>query len=189
MDGRYVRGVRRRFATIQQRNFHNFGLWDYLYYAYVKGIRVEPLLNHLNYEHESVDQILKDEVDWTYYGGHHHESYYTRFVQSYLLPRKFNIDRRRTELSALIRSGQADRGEALKTLAETAYAFDDELVDYALSKLGLTRSDFDAIMAQPAKSFRDYPSYFPLIKACRLPIRVACNLGLVPRLLYLKFLG
>ena len=34
-----------------------------------------------------------------YYGGKHYESIYTRFYQAYLLPRKFDIDKRKAHYS------------------------------------------------------------------------------------------
>ena len=37
--------------------------------------------------------MLTEEVGWINYGGKHHESMYTGFFQSYILTRKFNIDK------------------------------------------------------------------------------------------------
>ena len=82
-----------------------------------------------------------------YYGGHHHESYYTHFFQSYYLPHKFNIDKRKTEYSAFIRTGQMTREEALKEINENSYPYDKELVDYVISKLGIDKKEFDEIFS------------------------------------------
>ena len=36
-----------------------------------------------------------DKLKWKDTGGHHHESVFTKFFQSYYLPKKFNIDKRK----------------------------------------------------------------------------------------------
>jgi hypothetical protein len=42
-------------------------------------------------------------------------------------------------------------------------------------------------MAAPQKSFQDYPTYYPFIKAMQAPVKIASDLGLIPSLLYSKF--
>ena len=42
------------------------------------------------------------------------ESIVTKFFQSYLLPKKFNIDKRRAHLSSMIISNQITKGRSLK---------------------------------------------------------------------------
>lgn len=190
LDGRYVKSVHDQFGNVKLNDFHNFTVSDFVNYGYIKGIKVVNILNYMTYEHENVDKVLKEEMDWTYYGGHHYESTYTRFIQSYYLPAKFNIDRRRTELSALTRAGQQTRDMALELLSTSPIEGDwEDLRDYVLAKLDLSRADFDTIMNAPNKSFRDYPTYYPLIQSLRLPLKIATALNILPRLMYLKFLG
>jgi len=121
--------------------------------------------------------VLQDELGWVYYGGKHYESIYTRFFQAYILPRKFNADKRKAHLSALICAGEITREQAQTALQEpicpeTLLRQDKEFV---VKKLGLTEDEFDAIMARPRKTIRDYPSYentwyLKLLRICyRLP--------------------
>lgn len=133
--------------------------------------------------------MLEREVGWIYYGGHHHESHYTHFFQSFLLPQKFNIDKRKVEYSALVRSGQMARDEALKEICEKPYPYDQELVDYTIKKLGLSPAEFEEIMTAEIRTFHDYPTYFPLMRRLRLPVKIATDLNLLPSLLYQKYLG
>jgi N-acetyl sugar amidotransferase len=189
MDGRYVNSVHRIFGGEKLKTVPNFTLFDLVYYTLVRRIKVVPILNYVEYKHKEVGQILERELDWEYYGGHHHESYYTHFFQSYLLPQKFNIDKRIQEYSALIRSGYMRREEALQEIAAHPYEFSEELVDYTIRKLGLSVEDFKRIMEAPIKSFHDYPTYYPLMKALRLPVKIAVDQGLLPSLLYQKYLG
>ena len=102
---------------------------------------------------------------------------------------KFNIDKRKTELSALVRSGQISREDALKEISHSDYIHDDKTVSYAIHKLGLTTEEFDKIMNLPVKSHDDYKTYLPLIRLLRYPIKIAAKMRLVPQILYLKYTG
>ena len=146
-------------------------------------------LQYFDYRHKDAMELLQKELDWKYYGGHHHESTFTHFFQSYFLPTKFNIDKRKLEYSALIRSGQMTREAALKDIHEHLYPYDKEVVSYTISKLGLTQDEFKAILSAPLKTFHDYSTYYPIIKAAKIPIWVACELKLLPGIFYQKYLG
>ena len=189
MDGRYIRSVHSRYGTGKIKSFPVLSLSQLLYKIFVKRIKEVRLLEYVEYNKREVKEILKKELDWVDYGGHHHESNYTRFFQSYMLPKKFGIDKRKTEFSAWVRSGHMDRAEALAALKSEEYPYSDEDVKYMLKKLDISEDDFSAIIKAPVKSFRDYPTYQPLIRAMRWPIKMASKAGLVPEILYLKYGG
>ena len=189
MDGRYIKSVHKLFGTRKLKNYPNMTMWDVFYYRFIRGIKVVPLLTYMPYNQKEVDKTLSEELDWVYSGGHHHESYYTEFFQSYYLPKKFNIDKRKIEYSALIRSGQMSREDGLKEIEEQEYPYNEEVVHYSINKLGLSKDEFEQIMKSPLKSFHDYPTYYPLIKALKGPISIANRLNMFPKHLYLKFLG
>ncbi len=188
MDGRYIRGIQAKFGSAKITSCPVMSLSELLYYTFVKRIQVINVPEFIQYEHEHVNKVLEERLGWQYSGGHHHESVYTEFFQSYYLPRKFNIDKRKLEYSALIRSGQMTREDALKDL-EKPYEFNPEIVDYTIAKLGLTPEEFREIIEEPPRSFRDYPSYYSAIRASRIPIKIACNLNLLPHVFYEKYLG
>lgn len=188
MDGRYIRSIHARFGKTTISSFPIMSMSRLLYYTLVRGIRMIDVPEFIEYKHSEVNEVLANKLGWKYYGGHHHESVYTEFFQSYYLPKKFGIDKRKLEYSALIRSGQMKREDALREL-EKPYPFNSEIVDYTLSKLGLSKEEFQKIMDAPRKSFRDYPSYYPLMKLGRYPIKVACSLHLLPPVFYEKYLG
>src|SRR5664280_184726 len=177
MDPLYVRSVHKQFGKIKKfKSFPHMTLLKLQYYIWIKRIREVRLMEFIDYRKNEVDGILTKELDWEYYGGHHHENLYTRFFQSYYLPRKFDIDKRKTELSALVRSGQISRGEALQEISHSDYLYDKKTVAYTISKLGLTQEEFDKIMNLPVKSHYDYMTYLPLIRLLRYPIRIAARL-------------
>lgn len=187
MDGKYIKSIQEKFGTKKLKTFPNFFLTDMIYYTFIKNIKTVPLLNYVSYERADVDKILKEKLHWVYSGGHHHESFFTHFFQSYYLPQKFKLDKRKIEYSALIRSGQLKREKALKEIQEKTYEYDQELVNYTVSKIGFTPKEFEKIMKSPRKTFRDYPNYYSMIKFFKIPLKIASNLGIIPKILYQKF--
>lgn len=188
MDGRYIREIYKQYGTMRITSFPIMSLSELLYYTFIKKIKVINVPEFIEYEHAKVGDVLKHHLGWRYYGGHHHESTYTEFFQSYYLPKKFNIDKRKLEYSALIRSGQMKREDALNEIHEP-YPYNKQIIDYTIRKLGFTEVEFEQIMESEPKSFLDYPSYYPIIKACKIPIKTACNLNLLPHIFYEKYLG
>ena len=114
--------------------------------------------------------------------GKHYESIYTRFFQGYILPRKFNIDKRRAHLSSLICSGQMTRDEALADLCSNSYteAMQQDDRTYVVKKLGLSEAEFDRIMALPLKTFLDYPTDYAALNRIRRLVRRARRFGFKP---------
>ena len=88
-----------------------------------------------------------------------------------------------------MRSGQMTREEALKEIRENPYPYDKEIVDYTISKLGLTKEEFEEILSAETKTFLDYPTYYPIIRALRVPIKLACKFGILPEIFYEKYLS
>ena len=104
--------------------------------------------------------VLKEELDWKYYGGKHYESKFTGFVQSYYQYEKFNLDYRRATFSTQICTGEMKREEALKDLNEKPYNQEkiNIEIDYISKKLGIEKNEFLDIFNSPAKSYKDYPN-------------------------------
>ena len=188
MDPLYVRDVHSKFGKIKKiESFPHMTLANLQYYIWIKGIREFRLMEYIDYNKDKVDIVLKDKLDWEYYGGHHHENNYTKFFQSYYLPKKFNIDKRKTELSALVRSGQKTRQEALIEIASKSYEYKQETINFAINKLGLSTADWQKIMDAPIKSHDDYRTLLPVMRSLKAPIKLATNLKVLPKILYLKY--
>ena len=186
-DGRYIKSVHRKFGVTKLKNFPNLSIANLLHYVFVKRVHIVPLLAYIDYNKEDAKRVLEQELDWTYYGGHHFESEYTTFI-IYLRGKKFGIDTRKIEYSALVRSGQKRREEAL-ALIEAPFIEDTELVRACITKLGLSNAEFEAILAAEPKTFIDYPTYYTIIRALRVPIKLACRVNLLPAIFYEKYLG
>ncbi len=187
MDPLYLKAVHRRFGSKKITSFPIMSMMKLLKYMFIKRVKEVRLMEFMDYQKSKVDGVLKEKVNWQYYGGHHHENSFTKFFQSYYLPQKFNIDKRKTELSALIRSGQITREKALEELNASGYKFEQEAIDYAINKLGLTKEEFQEIMDNENKSHRNYRTLLPVMRLSKLPIKIAARFKLVPSILYLKY--
>jgi hypothetical protein len=106
----------------------------------------------MNYSKSEAVKILKKEYGFIPYPYKHYESFFTRFYQGYLLPRKFGVDKRKVHLSNLIMSGDLLRDDALKLLKEDPYHTETTLendIVYFLKKMGFTRKDLDDYLTRP----------------------------------------
>ncbi len=162
-DLRLIKSIQKIFGNARLKSFPTFSLFEWIYYTFVKRIKYFPVLNYVPYVKKDAVQLLRKELDWKPYGHKHYESIFTRFFQGYILPRKFNIDKRKAHLSTLICSDQMTKEEALEEMKRDIYPPQEikEDKEYVIKKLGLTEEEFNKIMLQPVKTFRNYPnSYF-----------------------------
>ncbi|MBS3168420.1 N-acetyl sugar amidotransferase [Candidatus Woesearchaeota archaeon] len=189
MDGRYIKNIHKTFGKIKSiKSFPILSATEIAYYTFIKKIREVRILEYMDYNRKEVNALLERQFDWKYYGGHHHESIYTQFFQSYYLIKKFNIDKRKKDYSAMVRSGQMNRKEAIK-LINKPYPVDEQIVNYTINKLGLSKAEFEKIMQEQPKSFQDYPNYYNYIQTFKFPIKIGCKLNLFPKILELKYLN
>ncbi len=161
MDWKYVKNIHKKFGKVKLNDFYHYTMYDYVNYRILKNIKTIQILNYIDYNKEEAKKIIKKELDWEDYGSKHHESIYTRFVQAYILPKKFDIDKRKAHLSSLICSGQITREEALKEMKKNIYPPEKIKEDkqFVLDKLEISEKEFNQLLSLPPKSFLDYPSY------------------------------
>ena len=117
-------------------------------------------------------------MGWKDYGGKHNENIYTAFIGNYLLPRKSNIDKRRTYLSAQIREGKITKAAAKKVLtASTPFNLDDlgERKDHILHL-----ANTSPIGNREAYKMTNFKGYWPLFW-------LLMKLGIFPVTAYNKY--
>ncbi len=165
-DWKYIKSVHKIFGTKKLKKYPHYTLFDTFNYLFVKRIKLISILNYIDYNKEEVMKVLQQDLDWKYYGGKHYESVYTRFYQAYILPKKFNIDKRIGHQSDLIRSGNVTREQALeeikKEIADPALLAQDK--EFVIKKLSLTEAGFEDIMNAKPKLFTDYPNNFDKVQ-------------------------
>ena len=172
-DFRYILNVHRAFGTRPLRTYPHYSLPKLFEYMVMRRIRITSILDYVTYEKNEAMRTIQDELGWVYYGGKHYESIYTRFFQAYVLPRKFNIDKRRAHYSNLVLSEQMTREGALRALGEPTYPEKGLLEDleYSTKKLGLSEKEFDDIMQLPVRTFLDYSTNYHVLNHVKKAIR------------------
>jgi N-acetyl sugar amidotransferase len=159
-DTKYFNYIQKTFGTMKARKFPNFGFQTEMYYKLIKGIKIIYLLNYVDYNKTEAMKVLQEELDWRYYGGKHHESHFTKFVQSYLLPKKFDLDYRKATLSSQICAGETTREMALEELKAPIYNEEDmeREKDYIAKKLSISKEELNKIIELPGKYYDEYPN-------------------------------
>jgi N-acetyl sugar amidotransferase len=159
-DLKHLLAIHRRFGKVPLRTLPKISLKGFLFYVFVKKIRILSILNYVDYKKSKAMKMIEKELGWRYYGSKHFESIYTRFFQGYILPIKFGFDKRRAHLSTLICGGEISREEALIEMGKKPYAGNNLEEDkmYVIKKLGITELEFEQIMNIPVKSYADYPN-------------------------------
>lgn len=159
-DLKLLKSICKKFGTRKMKTFPSFDWKAEIYYKLFRGIRIVYILNLLPYNKSDALALLKEKVGYHEYGGKHHESVYTRFVQSYIQPVKFNLDYRRATYSSQICSGEMTRENALELLKDPSYENlqADKDKDYASKKFGISLEEFEDILKSPPKSYKDYPN-------------------------------
>lgn len=161
-DSCNIKSIYKKFGNnIKLKTYPMLSFWEYIAYHYFKKGKSIALLNYINYDKNTAKKILINEYCWRDYGGKHYESKITHFYQAYLLPKKFNIDKRKAHLSSLICSGQISREIALQELAIPLYdpVKLNEDIAYFKKKIGLMNDVYlNIIMDKPHKHF-DYSAY------------------------------
>ena len=182
-DWRYIKDVHKKYGTIPLKTYPHFNFTYLFYINIIRNVRTISILNYVDYNKEYVMSILQDKLGWEYYGGKHYESIYTRFYQSYILPKKFGVDKRYGHLSDLINAGQLKKEDALVEIKKPPYPVNMQEQDkvYVTKKLGLNLEEFDSIMTSKVKSFRGYKNSFDFVKILKKIVNKLRLLGMYPR--------
>ena len=182
-DWRYIKDIHKKFGNVKLKTFPHFGFFRLGYDNIIRRTRIVSLLNYVNFNKSDAMALLQSELGWTYYGGKHYESIYTRFFQGYILPNKFGIDKRVGHCSDLINSGQMTREEALDEVSRSGY--DPDLLrsdmDFVKKKLDLNDKEWENIMTSPIKSFRDYKNSYSFVQFLRKSVNKLRAYGFYPK--------
>lgn len=165
VDYKVINYIHKKFGSIKKlKSYPNLSNIDLFKYEFLFGIKMVKPLYFMDYDKEKAKKIVIEKYGWKDYGGHHHESIFTRFIIGYWMPVKFNADKRKITFSAQIRSGLRTRDQALKELKELPYNQKQIDLDkeYVIKKLGFTNEEFEKIMKSKNKTYKDFPSSYKL---------------------------
>ena len=186
MDAKYIASVQKKFGNRALKTLPSLWMSHWLKWIIVDKIKKIRPLYYLDYNKEEVKKFLSAQYGWQYYGGHHMENRTAYFTNNYWLPKKFGYDLRYCEFSALVRSGQWTREEALEAIQQEK-PFDAGILVEIYKRLGISEEEFIRLMAAPNKSFRDYPTYKKTFERLRWFFYLLVQANLVPLSFYLKY--
>jgi N-acetyl sugar amidotransferase len=162
IDSRNIIDIYNKYGSGKKLLTYPFlSLYGYLTFGKKYGKYFAPL-SYLEYNKDKAKAILKKEVGWQDYGAKHHESFVTKFYQIYILPKKFNIDKRKAHLSSLICANQISRNTSLTELGMSFFKNgyeEKEAVEYFCKKMELSIDEFEQIMKLPRREHNDFKSY------------------------------
>ena len=115
-DLKHIKAVFRKVWRRELKNLPTISLPEYLYYRFIKKMKIINLLDFYEYNREESKKLLMEKYDWKDYYEKHEESIYTKWCQNFYLPTKFKLDKRRPHYSSMINSGQMTREQALEKL-------------------------------------------------------------------------
>ena len=160
-DSIQLRDIYKKFGTGKLKDYPVTNiLWHKVYLPYVKKIKLIRPLDFVPYNKDEAMQLLVDKFGYQKYPQKHFESRFTRFYESYWLPKKFGYDTRKVQYSSLILTNQMTRKEALNKLKFPAY--DPETIrqdfEYVATKLGISVEELQSYMDNTNKTYKDYKS-------------------------------
>ena len=160
-DSIQLRDIYKKYGTGKLKDYPVSNiLWHKIYLPYIKGIKLIKPLDYIPYDKDKAMQLLVDKYGYQKYPQKHFESRFTRFYESYWLPKKFGFDTRKVQYSSLILTNQMTRNEALEKLKSPAY--DPETIhqdfQYIATKLGISVEELQSYIDAPNKTYKDYKS-------------------------------
>lgn len=151
-DKKNIKMISRAFGGPKLSTFPAFSTIDYVWYEFVRNIKWISFLDFFDYKKSEVLDMLEKDYQYHRYPFKHYESIFTRFYQGYILPQKFNVDKRRLHLGTLVAGGQMTRNEALEELNKPPFLTEqllNEDIQYFLKKMGWTRTQFEEYIKRP----------------------------------------
>jgi len=185
-DGRYIKSIHKKYGSLPMKTYPLMTLTRFLYWTIFKRIKKIRPFWYLNYNKEDAKKMLKQKFDWEDYGGHHLENRMAAFCHSVYWPKKFKVDYRNNNLSAMVRNGKINREEAL-SIYKSEPPLEHNLLKYFKERLNLSDAQFDHIMKQPLKYWNQFPTYKRYFEFLKPVFYLLAKSNLVPYSFYLKY--
>lgn len=159
-DKRNIRALGKK-GGVKLKTFPAVGFIDHILINFLYRTKWVTYLDFYDYQKDDALDLLESKYGYKRYPYKHYESIFTRFYQGYILPQKFQIDKRKLHLATLVMSDQMDREEALKLLENSPYPSEDELrrdKKYFLKKMGWNERDLANYISRSERKHDEYPS-------------------------------
>lgn len=160
-DKRNIKNIA-KINHVKIKSFPLIGIMDVFYFLSISNIKWISFLDYLDYDKEEATVALENEYNFVRYPNKHYESIFTRFYQGYILPKKFNVDKRKVHLSNLIMTKQITREEAIEILKNDPYDGNKENLNkdlkYFLKKMSWDMSELEEYLQREEVSHHKFGS-------------------------------
>ena len=160
-DSIQLKDIHNKFGSTPLKNYPITNiLWHKIFLPYIKGVKIIRPLDLIPYIKNEAVETLVNKFGYQEYPQKHFESRFTRFYESYWLPKRFGFDTRKVQYSSLILTHQMTREEALAKLKELPYdkSTIKNDIEYISNKLSISIDELQSYMDMPKKTYKDYKS-------------------------------
>ncbi len=164
----FINDILKKFGEIPMKTYPFSSVFRHkIWLRYAKGVKVVRLLNYMPYTRKLAVKTLSDEYGWRDYHRKHFESVFTRYMEGYIMPKRYGYTPLREQLSALILTKQMTRDEAMEILKDPYPFYPSETMSAdrlaICEKLRITEAELDAFISMPKKWWWDYRNQKTLI--------------------------
>ena len=186
MDAMYIKRIHEKYGDGDLGNLPVLWLDKWIKWISEDKIKKFRPLYYLDYDKEKNKKMLSETYGWQWYGGHHMENRTAYFVNNHYLPKKFGIDLRYSEYSALIRAGKMDREEALIKITEEK-PFDSDILEEIKKRTNTSDNEWDEIMNLPPSHYTGHETYKKTFEEKKEFFYELYQKGYVTKSFYYKF--
>ncbi len=165
MDDKNIRDIVSKNGIRKFVSFPLYTFWQYLIDRFLLRIKWTSILDLMEYDKEKATLFLEENYSFKRYPNKHYESIFTRFYQGFILPTKFNVDKRKMHISTLYLSGQISKPEALNLLKSDKYHSESDFkkdYEFFLKKMNWTENDLSRYLARSEVSHIRFKSHLPV---------------------------
>ncbi len=151
--------IKRKYCNTRMKTYPFSSIFRHkIYLKYFKRINVFKPLNYISYIKKDAIKLLKKNYNWKDYPQKHFESRFTRFYEGYWLPKRFNFDTRKVQLSSLILTNQITREEALEMIDQPVFdsLTEKNELNFVSNKLEINLDELMHYFNMPRKYYWDY---------------------------------
>ena len=186
MDAMYIKRIHEKYGDGNLSNLPILWLDKWIEWITVNKIKKFRPLYYLDYNKEENKKMLAEKYGWQWYGGHHMENRTAYFVNNYYLPKKFGIDLRYSEFSALVRAGLMKREEALEKIKEKK-PFDTDILKEIKKRCEISDAEWEEIMNAKPSHYTEHETYKKTFEERREFFYDLYQKGYVTKSFYYKF--
>ena len=158
MDAKYIEKINEKYGDGKLGNLPVLWLEKWIKWISEDKIKKFRPLYYLDYNKEEVKKMLVKKYGWQWYGGHHMENRTSYFANNYYLPKKFGIDLRYSEFSALVRANLMIRATALEKIKEEK-PFDPDILEEIKKRCKISDKEWIEIMNAKPSHYTVHETY------------------------------